>query len=489
MSSLQPLPPRGASNRRLEERNQKLLAQLETGESSREEYVDFLIEHGKYFFFLEEVLPAEQIQRFPLKSITESEGGLAKRLDYAKAMLRSKAPDYVEARGHNGVQEFVTTLECMKTDNLIASLISKGQSSSAKKRIWSADIFARPLVAAKGSEVAHLLPDAPDHAIEWYDVAAWAIGLNPENTDWGTLFRLLHGTKGSDKKRVHGSGMRHFTANKARINEQEKVLDNEDPQLLILPIRDRRRCLDWNGEDYEAIVLVGADAAKSHQSQLRAAKSIGMTDCQNIIYLEATNEELQEALLLLEEFTYAMVQSLVNFTPPRVPPNATEDEIKSMQDATTIRKNRRESFLADLGSNSVPVPRRDNPGPVGDYRAICKIRFGASDGLHPAPDPMLLVARAAVVWSVRHGIRLRASTIPQDDVGAEWERQVAFLANLNRTERVNKEVQNLEVAVEQRMLQDADSETSSVSSEESHVSEAASKRQPEQEPASYSPLI
>ena len=162
----------------------------------------------------------------------------------------------------------------MKTDDSVASTDSKGHSSSAKKRIWKVDILARPLEESKDSEVAHLLPDDADHANEWYDVACWAMGINPENVDWATVWRLLHGTKGNDKKRVFGSGLRHCVANKARINGQERVIDKDDPQLLIIPILTRQECLGWNGEDYEAIVLVGSD--KEGKGQAWATRTIGL---------------------------------------------------------------------------------------------------------------------------------------------------------------------------------------------------------------------
>ena len=52
---------------------------------------------------------------------------------------------------------------------------------------------------------------------------------------------------------------------------------------------------------------------------------------------------------------------------------------------------------------------------------ILKIEFcsshpqaGENENLHPAPDPLLLVARSSVVWSVRNNWRLRTSVQPQD---------------------------------------------------------------------------
>ena len=109
---------------------------------------------------------------------------------------------------------------------------------------------------------------------------------------------------------------------------------------------------------------------------------------------------------------------------------------------------------------------------------------------------MLLVARACVVWSVRNGIRLRASAVANDDGVAEWEedaRQVEFMANMNRTRQINEEVGGLEIALVQRGTQDPDavSHTSSISSGEIEGSDAtctAFNRQPEQEATSYIPI-
>jgi hypothetical protein len=39
----------------------------------------------------------------------------------------------------------------------------------------------------------------------------------------------------------------------------------------------------------------------------------------------------------------------------------------------------------------------------------------SNNSTHPAPDPLILAAKAAVVWSTRLEFRLAASAEPQDD--------------------------------------------------------------------------
>ena len=317
------------------------------------------------------------------------------------------------------------------------------------------DIFARLLEESKKSEIAHLLPDAPGHAVEWYDVACWAMGVDPENTDWSTVLRMLHETKGKDNKRVFGCGFRHFVANKARINGHETLLDKEDPQLLILPIRTIEQCKDWNGEEYETFVLIGAN--DDGKSQKWATKEVGMTDVDNITVLDATDADVKKALCLLDFFTCALVQSLMNFDVPFVPSSATKAEKKLMESASALRLSRRKKLreaVSALDHAFIPIPDSETSLPLENHRAVCKIRFSYNDvetfqtGLHVAPDPiLLLLARATVVWSVGNKFRLRASAVAQDDY--DYERTRSDAAEIDIENGNGKEVEGLEVTMEQ----------------------------------------
>ena len=470
--SLPPLPEKKNAEEKLRRRKEAFLERVRSGDpTAEEEYREFLIEKGEYFYSLEEIIPKSRIKWYTLDSITLENG--AKRNDWARAFKRTRQPDYLAPGGQNGVREFLTTKKTMDGKDKIASLESKGHSSETKKKIWCVDIFARLLEESKNSEVAHLLPDAPGHAVEWYDVACWAMGVDPENIDWSTVLRLLHGTKGKDNKRVFGCGLRHFVANKARINGQERLLDKEDPQLLILPILTIQQCKDWNGEEYEAIVLIGAN--NDGKSQKWATKEVGMTDVDNITVLDATDGDVKKALCLLDYFTCAMVQSLMNFDVPFVPSSATKAEKKLMESASALRLSRRKKLreaVSALGHPFIPIPDSETSLPLENHRAVCKIRFSNNDvdnfqtGLHVAPDPILLLARATVVWSVRNKFRLRASAVAQDDYDYEQDRmQLELISRM----AMEKRVEGLEVTMEQgKNHQHSDhEEMSSISSSES----------------------
>ena len=67
------------------ELRQVLLSNIRIGRNGAEKaYRDFLIKEGEYFYSLEEVLPAEQIENIPLQrivSVNNDDGSTSKRKD------------------------------------------------------------------------------------------------------------------------------------------------------------------------------------------------------------------------------------------------------------------------------------------------------------------------------------------------------------------------------------------------------------------------
>ena len=477
-------PPRPSKQERadsyeedFEEQQQFYLSRIKKGGpdvlKAKRRYRNFLIKEGRYFFSLEEVLAEVKTSRVTLASIVK------KKKNHFK---RDTVPDYDPEGGAYGVQEFKKTKTLMDTNDSIANAKSEGHSSRAKKRIWDMDILGRPLETLLESEVAHMIPAAENHAIEWYDVASWAMGLDPSDTTWGEIFRMLHGTKGEDGKRVYGSGIRHFVANKAPIVGQEKVLDKEDPQLLLLPIKTPEECREWNGEYYEAIVLIGRSKKGTLSSQKAAENTLGLRDVENHFVMDATPDDLKVALESLTCCIEAMVQSLVNCDLPKDQKQSTtsEQEKESIDNAKKIVKARLEKFMAAVCNlkneneeEIIIIPNASNPGPQMEYRAICKIGFSSDSEsqYHPQIDPILLLARAAVVWSVRYGFRLRASAIPQDYCNEEDleedARQLEHLSRMVRKRQLQQYVEGMELTMEEnseRLGSLSHDDTSSISS-------------------------
>ena len=414
---------------------QSYIQDVQAGKEHAIDYLkEFLVEQGAYFYSIDEVLSEDHLDKLKLYDITKREDGSV-QTDLADAFRRvDQVPNY-NAQGQ--VQEFQVTRRGVLDGLQTAPSNCSSDGSNTKKTIWNVDIFGRPFEEVISSEVAHLLPDAAAESVEWYDVACWAMGYDPRVARWEDIFRLLHGTK-PGQKRTFGSGICQFVANKARINQQERLIEKNDPQLLLLPIMSRQQCLDWNGDDYDVIVLVGTDEDKGGYKWV--VKEVGMTHIAYSRMGDASKDEFLKAMSLLRECTIAMVQALVNFEPPPVEEYATEEQKKKMRDAVQARKDRQTDFLSLVGQSYVTVPNVENKMFSVDnnpFRGICKVSFSndKDKNLHPAPDPLLLVSRASVVWSVRQKFRLRASTIGADDSYSEWEEDLRQMELLHQAHR------------------------------------------------------
>lgn len=122
-----PRPPQRRGQKfatRALERKQKHLDDIRNGVPGAEEkYQDFLIEQGEYFYSLEEVLPADQIERIPQEEIipTNHQHDGNKPKNYANAFVRTRAPEYLAQGGRERVPEYLTTSKAMMTNGLVAS--------------------------------------------------------------------------------------------------------------------------------------------------------------------------------------------------------------------------------------------------------------------------------------------------------------------------------------------------------------------------------
>ncbi len=70
------------------------------------------------------------------------------------------------------------------------------------------------------------------------------------------------------------------------------------------------------------------------------------------------------------------------------------------------------------GEEIVPTMTKGAMGEDGDnFPPVRKVTFGpvGDTTLHPAPDPLLLTVKAAVVWSTRHRQQLLGSDEVEDD--------------------------------------------------------------------------
>jgi hypothetical protein len=180
-----------------------------------------------------------------------------------------------------------------------------------------------------------------------------------------------------------------------------------NPCLLIVLIMDIRRVREWNGEGYEAIVVIDEweDRELSVVAEETAMQKYGPV---------AEPEEVEEARILLLHMVCAIS-------------SARKNEPADIADIDRTK-------MAALPGRTVPTPSKS----VVPRIRVRKVRFvghalnALNSSTHPAPDPLILAAKAAVVWSTRHDFRLAAGAVQNLKmmVGRTW-----MIWQLNSTSR------------------------------------------------------
>jgi hypothetical protein len=204
--------------------------------------------------------------------------------------------------------------------------------------------------------------------------------------------KAIHGPALAGGKRVDHSGIKHFVTNKARIPGQDLCMDR-NPCLLIVPIMTAENARDWDGGEYEAIVLMDQWKEKDGSVKVSLAEVASGTNMgKDLDGPLATMAEIETARDFLQFLLLAI------FTAHGKPP---------------------EGAPVPTGLPTITVPLSLKPDL--ETPRVRKIKFAAHRGdmdLHPAPDPILLASKAAVVFSTRHDQPLAAAAEPQDD--DEW---------------------------------------------------------------------
>jgi hypothetical protein len=239
-------------------------------------------------------------------------------------------------------------------------------------------------------------------------VAEWILGL--ENVPWPVVKRAANGFREQPKgDRSKGTGIKHFTANKLKLHDQETYIDN-NPCVLIIPIRTLDQVKNWNGEGYEAVVAVG-DWERHHIKYI--CRRVGLIELGD----EATPEEIRLCTDLLAQVVRGMAHRVLDRRQNPTKLGELPPQVRDFDDSRlTI------NFSDMAPTVTVPVKQE------GDLR-VRKIRFCHQNEFprendnhrHIAPDPLLLAAKAACVWSTRQGERLVAGGEIEDDNFSEGD--------------------------------------------------------------------
>jgi hypothetical protein len=279
----------------------------------------------------------------------------------------------------SAIQPYRATIENMTNQQLLpADAASSARTSHTidKDMLWPCSIFG----TSKAGQVAHLLPTGPRDAITWWFIPEMLFGV-PTISDPRTIECAIHGAKPKDGHRVQHTGVKHFVTNKARIVGQYEFMD-KNPCLLIIPILTVDQVKSWNGGAYDAIVSI--DSYVATQTEMTLDGQV------------ATDNEVETARQLLLRALRAIHYALGKKRPHK---NVDDGKIQLYDEIQMPTRRQNQGSRVRKVSFCSHAPPQTGDTVLG----------------HPAPDPMLLVSKAAVVYSTRHGQRLAAGAEPQDD--------------------------------------------------------------------------
>jgi hypothetical protein len=242
------------------------------------------------------------------------------------------------------------------------------------------DIFGFCNVAAGK---AYLMPRARWEK-SWYIAIPWILpnakSGDPREPEAEYLDRMYRYVNGSRKNGIPNgkaqSGIKHFLSNRIILTSHD-VSFEYNPYILIIPILSVDQSRDWNGEGYDAVFL---------------AASYGRFPA----YLVYTRS-------LANYIIDRDIESDTDFATPEEIDTARNLLSCVLQTLSVSRCDRTDSANACLpdfsAENGVPVPMAKDGNAVFRVRKVTFDDVQQSKGGNPAPDPTLLVLKAAESWT------------------------------------------------------------------------------------------
>ena len=267
---------------------------------------------------------------------------------------------------------------------------------------------------------AHLLPYSTNCASYWTPIVRCVLSFQKtEAHSWDFVQKCIHGTEcteaeASNKKLIYGStemsdsvstlagksykmhsvGIKHFPTNRIRLFAQKDYYVRS-PCVIIVPLLTLEEVNKWNGEAYEAIVLAGAwnktDAAQVYLGINATRDMMKQDGAANRL---ADKDQCETACHLLDQMIRCICEAVNDSTASRF----YNDKFEKRVDTVPIKK--------------INVP-------VSDWKDSFKVRkisfANSNEQIKPAPDPVLLLAKAASNWFKRQDNKILPGWCSDDD--------------------------------------------------------------------------
>jgi hypothetical protein len=266
--------------------------------------------------------------------------------------------------------------------------LSRSSASGLNAAIWPVNIFG----SLPDGEIAHLVPASSRNASLYDDVAAWTLAL-PAGSRRNVLQKAIHGSVPIiGGNRIANTGLKHSVFNKLRLPNQGELYDRK-PCIMIVPVMTLDEVKGWNGGGYEALVMAGPHG-ETGISRVCAGMDMQSRGT------EASDADIEVARSMLKQVLCGLARSLMREGRdlPDSQIEALNELKKPFQTPQTMRLQ-------------VPISSKRNLR----VRKVSFSQYGGTEGVHPAPDPLLLTVKAAINWSWRHEQQILAGGELSDD--------------------------------------------------------------------------
>ncbi|KAG7369593.1 hypothetical protein IV203_027339 [Nitzschia inconspicua] len=390
---------------------------------------------GKYYAYTANVWKIEEVKRNGnewqsfLRSVRKND---AFKCRYAET--KSNSVELITNDPYGITRYGAQNTNCAVTRSITAASSSTSQSEKiARDAVWPKDIFGRKPYS---QHIAHLIPagKSVSHK-QWLNVAAAVLGIQ-NDADITVKKKAARGFiqeqtspveitqesgSNSDQRpnqqpKKPGTGVIHFVTNKIRLHNQEKTLDGKSdrkkPSLLIVPVLTLQGAKDWRGKGYSAICLAGypRESVFDDIDTKGVYNDIGLADS-NLLTARHPRDAKPEEVSMASDLLRAAVLALQDMIG-----SLSEDDLSYCENPNeNVNKKplREASEEAQKLLCKVPgqLPKHETEQPV------CLITFGDHDNadMHPAPDPLLLVLKAANIFGIMAGMKMLANASSDSD--------------------------------------------------------------------------
>jgi hypothetical protein len=355
-------------------------------------------------------------------------------------LKRAEAPRFVSPDGANYYDETLRKARSRKykpAKEVRRASSSSDEEDSTSSRRHDVDIWPRDIFGTRNSlaPVARLVPSDREVAAAYVDVAIAALALDDDerSSSWETIQKALHGSErrglwAAAVRAVAGlrygrrettttTGIKHSGPNRIRLSGHAECYDQR-PCVLIVPTMTLDEVKSWNGQGYQAVVLVGPpprdDGTLDSDDDDEDADHV-QSICAGIHLLDAGDvalpNQVEAARTLLSHFVLGFAYSLLHRS-------LTYRQYMSRRQRGELDRRRR-VFCENAAAGVVlPAAAEPHPPPQRPWKMRLVSFRGATDARsnhHVAPDPFLLTVKAAVNWSRRHHQQLLAAPEPHDE--------------------------------------------------------------------------